>query len=291
VGTAQYSINGHAKNIWIKNDDIVYFNKVHAILDQIALIGQGWQLLTDITNTGKKVVIEPTHPPGSGNKCTSGGERIFYRLRAAFRGSDEISVRFELVRALRTAAGAGWTMEKICLALAGGMSPVTVSTWRNLRRPTKVLRLRDRQAVADQIQTLIQNVVDGMDPRALSPLLDAPRGQHALGDELLRFLRPWLRPGTGAGSKINFDPDIMLCCMGDMIKLQKRPPAIGLAHELCHAWRNAAGQRLFDDASSCGLDDDEVMTTGIPPYQYEKYSENLFRSLWDRKLPLRINYR
>jgi hypothetical protein len=79
--------------------------------------------------------------------------------------------------------------------------------------------------------------------------------------------------------------------MGDLLGEQPRPPAIGLAHELCHAWRNAVGQRLFDDAISCGLDDDEVMTTGISPYQYEKYSENLFRSLWGSKLPLRMNYR
>jgi hypothetical protein len=41
---------------------------------------------------------------------------------------------------------------------------------------------------------------------------------------------------------------------------------------------------------SCGLDDDEVMTTGFPPYQYEKYSENLFRSLFPN-LPMRENYR
>jgi hypothetical protein len=46
-----------------------------------------------------------------------------------------------------------------------------------------------------------------------------------------------------------------------------------------------------------GLADDEVMTTGFPPYQYEKYSENLFRSVWPRqlewprKLEMRVNYR
>jgi hypothetical protein len=159
TNTAQYTLNGHPTTIKIKDDYLrIYFYKVHAILDQIAIIDHGWQLLTDITNTGKRVVIVPT---SGNNMTTSGGENIFYRLRAAFRGSDRINVRFELVRALRTAAGAGWTMEKICLTLAGGMSPATVKTFKNIRRPAKVVTDDDRQTVADQIQTLIQNVVDG----------------------------------------------------------------------------------------------------------------------------------
>jgi hypothetical protein len=74
--------------------------------------------------------------------------------------------------------------------------------------------------------------------------------------------------------------------------MEKRPPAIGLAHELCHAWRNATGQRLFDDATSCGFDDDEVMTTGFPPYQFERFTENMFRAQFPgMTLPLRVNYR
>jgi hypothetical protein len=75
-----------------------------------------------------------------------------------------------------------------------------------------------------------------------------------------------------------------------------------LAHELCHAWRNATGRRLFDDAQACGLDDDEVMTTGIPPYTYEEFSENKFRAVWPlttwerwrhwtNTLPMRADYR
>lgn len=40
------------------------------------------------------------------------------------------------------------------------------------------------------------------------------------------------------------------------------------------------------------LDDDEVMTTGFPPYLYEKYSENLFRSQWRAaELAMRTDYR
>ena len=102
------------------------------------------------------------------------------------------------------AAGAGWTMEKICLTLAGGMSPVTARTIHNLHAITTMTD-GARQMVADQIRSMIEQVADG----AASPntLFTAPQGQHSLGDDLLRFLRPWLNPGTGAGSRINFNPD------------------------------------------------------------------------------------
>jgi Effector protein len=109
---------------------------------------------------------------------------------------------------------------------------------------------------------LIEDVADGKQRESV--LTNGPGGQHSMADHLLRFLRPWLKPGTGGASKINYDPDRQLSCMGD--KMKKRPPTIGLAHELCHARRNAVGQRLFDDALSCNLPDDEVMTTGFPPY-------------------------
>jgi hypothetical protein len=78
----------------------------------------------------------------------------------------------------------------------------------------------------------------------------------------------------------------------------KKPPSVltnGASgqHSLAdHLLRFLIGQRLFDDALSCNLPDDEVMTTGFPPYQYEKYSENLFRAQWTgRTLPMRENYR
>lgn len=226
------------------------------------------------------IVISPSV---GGNQCKSGGESIFYKLRAALRDSDSCSVRTELGIGLAGAAAAGWTLERIGNTLAVGMSPATVRTALNLG-PAKTMTTRQLvgQLLADQIEEahdadqstkLNRGLVDG----------------YTLGDHLVRFLRPWLRPGTGAGSLINFNPDSTLGCMGD--KMKRRPPAIGLVHELCHAWRNAVGERLFDDALSCSLDDDEVMTTGFPPYQYERYSENLFRAHWPTRLEIRVNYR
>jgi hypothetical protein len=205
------------------------------------------------------------------------------------RGTPGISVQVELGRALMGAATAGFNLEKIGEALAVGMSPVTVRTINNLSVNWVPMNNPMRRTAADGIAAILEGVADGKMP---ATVLDPPgpgTGTRSLGDDLVRFLRPWLAPGDGSGSKINFNPDGKLGCMGD--KMKQRPPAIGLAHELCHAWRNAVGQRLFDDAMSCNLDDDEVMTCGFPPYQFEKYSENLFRIELGGNLPLRVNYR
>ena len=272
---------GHGTTIEIKNDDRAFFTKVVSKLDELRSIRLGQQLLGEIQ---KKIIIVPT-APGRGNMCTSGGDTIFYRLRAAFRGAGGYSVQTELGRALMGAASAGWTLERIGYTLAGGLSPVTVRSINNLKQTT-IMTPDARKRLGAQIAEMIEDVAD---LKQQSTILFTARGTHSVGDHLLRFLQPWLRPGAGGGSKINYNPDGLLGCMGD--KMKPRPPAIGLAHELCHAWRNAVGRRLFDDAMSCGLDDDEVMTTGFPPYQYEKYSENLFRAHWPTKLEMRVNYR
>jgi hypothetical protein len=274
------------KFIMIGDDDNTYFTNVMAMLDSLYDLPLGEALLKEINGQGKNIVIVPTSGPASGNRCTSGGDTIFYRLVAAFRGAQDIPVQAELGRALMGAAAAGWNLKRIGVTLAGGLSPVTVRTINNLK-PTTSMTTGARESVGEAIADLIEAVADARSQPTV--LFSSPRGTHSVGHELIRFLRPWLRPGTGGGSRINFNPDGLLGCMGD--KMRKRPPEIGLAHELCHAWRNAMGQRLFDDAVSCGLDDDEVMTTGFPPYQYERFSENLFRVAWGDDLPLRENYR
>jgi hypothetical protein len=318
MGFTPYSIGNKTFSISIKDDDPVYRAKVSSMLDTLATQNLGLQLLHDITNTGRRVAIIPTRMNGGNRTNTQAvNGAVFYRLRAAFLGAPGMSVQGELGRALMGAAQAGWTMEKICLTLAEGMAPATVRTSQNLRNPTgqtEVTRgvlatalqknrlkldphelgaLRrtpggDRRLVAAELQVMIEKVADGK--KTSQTLFNGPRGQYKVGDQLVRFLWPWLRAGAGNSSQIEFNPDIMLGCMGEN-NYQKRPPVIGLAHELCHAWRNAVGQRLFDDAVSCGLDDDEVMTTGFPPYQYEKYSENKFRQFLAPNLPLRLNYR
>ncbi len=76
--------------------------------------------------------------------------------------------------------------------------------------------------------------------------------------------------GTGAVSSIKWDP--RNCDTPD----GARPPFIGLAHELIHAWHNLAG-----DSHVIGGDDakklDEMRVVGLKGYEYLPISENRIR--------------
>jgi type VI secretion system secreted protein VgrG len=103
-------------------------------------------------------------------------------------------------------------------------------------------------------------------------------------------------PGKGADSTVSFSPDKNSTSKG------KRPPAIGLAHELIHAAHNAKGTR---DASMVDNDKkpdpadpskiaqhkkEEIRTVGIAPFDKEPYSENSLRSEWPQPQPPRPYY-
>ena len=52
-----------------------------------------------------------------------------------------------------------------------------------------------------------------------------------------------------------------------------RPPWIGLAHELVHAWRFVAGHYNFTGNDLA----DQQLATGVPPYMLGKYNKNGMR--------------
>jgi uncharacterized Zn-binding protein involved in type VI secretion len=96
----------------------------------------------------------------------------------------------------------------------------------------------------------------------------------------------------GTDSTVNYNPDRK--ALGTQ-EWETRPPAIGLAHELVHAQHAAEGSI---DTSPVPYDSkpdptdpkhivkekqEEVRTTGIPPYDDEPYSENKIRAEWDPK--------
>ena len=280
-------------------------DQVLGMLDQIRGLTLGNDMLTDIQNSGKQVGIAPFRAEDHGNKCVAHNAKKFVRLRLGFlKVSDGDGVRLvslseELHYTLAQAENTGQNRMFLAKQLVRGLTPATVRTLNNLvhSKPRT-----DRQNEMDQawaMAQLLEKLANGQLDAEAIPVV--PLGQHSLADQLIRILRPWLRPSTGSNVGIYFDPSISRSCAGENT-LAWRPPAVGLAHELCHAWRNVTGQRLFDDAQACGLDDDEVMTTGIPPYNFEKYTENKFRAAWtlstwekwwhwQNELPMRVNYR
>jgi hypothetical protein len=105
---------------------------------------------------------------------------------------------------------------------------------------------------------------------------------------LQRTLRPWLQQGRGTPCTIGFDPDQTYPCDADPAR-RNRPPVIGLAHEMVHAWHFMTGKVL--DVRNWNFDLEEVITTGFAPYNYEPYSENLFRTQFkNQRLIIRETY-
>jgi hypothetical protein len=107
--------------------------------------------------------------------------------------------------------------------------------------------------------------------------------------ELPRLLRPYLTPGRGAACTIKFDPADAKPCDSDPA-MKNRPPALGLAHELIHALHGVRGTNLVGVEDPSGQTPEEIITTGLPPYQFEEYSDNKLRALWSTPQLLRMQY-
>jgi hypothetical protein len=84
-------------------------------------------------------------------------------------------------------------------------------------------------------------------------------------------------PTKGTGSAVYFNYNI-----DSTPDTGPRPPFIGLAHELVHAWHNLNGVAKRDTK------EEEFFTVGIPPYDDVKICENLIRL--EHKLPIRFTY-
>jgi type VI secretion system secreted protein VgrG len=107
------------------------------------------------------------------------------------------------------------------------------------------------------------------------------------------------KPGKGTDSIVSYNPDRKK--IGNQ-KWEKRPPAIGLAHELIHADQAAHGTMSLGEADNDSKKDPsdptkfakanlrEIEAVGIPPNDKRDFTENKIRSEWDPKQPERKWY-
>lgn len=95
-------------------------------------------------------------------------------------------------------------------------------------------------------------------------------------------------PGWGLSPKVKFNPLGQWHCVHDPA-MHQRPAAIGLAHELIHALHCMKGIDMGDVISGHEMLE-EIITTGFPPYNFEEFSDNKFRTQWPSKLELREKY-
>jgi hypothetical protein len=83
--------------------------------------------------------------------------------------------------------------------------------------------------------------------------------------------------GPGANVTISYNPSILFIGSGTQ-PWHHRPPAIGLAHEMVHAWTGVNGMRarLVDPAT--GTNRRELQATGLGEFAQARLTENRFRA-------------
>ncbi|HUI53697.1 MAG TPA: M91 family zinc metallopeptidase [Bryobacteraceae bacterium] len=238
----------------------------------------GQSFLAAINGTKKRLTIGPRDEGYPSNYCDALAHTCFNLLTRAIVDQNETNFGSALRVSLATAKKAGVTAEFIAKQLTAGLLPVTYDTKQNVGPPKPAPANFDAKAGANL--TALNEFVSGA--RTLADLPDS------WSRDLQRLLRPWLPPGRGSACTIGFDPDQTYPCDADPAR-KNRPPIIGLAHEMVHAWRYMTGKRM--NVRTTGFDIEEVIATGFAPYNFEPYSENLFRTQFkDQKLIIRETY-
>lgn len=283
----------------LEDSDMGFVDKLEACLDEIRATPMGQRLLNAMNASGKTCTIYKSKT--GHNKCVSGGYDRFVDLRQAFMGSPNFNLARTLTSVLAKAALGGMTRDAIAKRICNGISDVTVHNDQNISAPSQDVQA-NAAARFNKTGMFSSNSASSREKRAAELLDDLCSGKRKyipkemqsggarrIEDDLVRILKPWCTAGSGAKARVDVNPDSEFSCPDD-IAGTRRPPAVGICHELIHAWRNMAGLRFFDDAMACGQNDDEIMTTGIAPYLYEEFSENVFRSQWPG-LSMRTDYR
>jgi hypothetical protein len=101
------------------------------------------------------------------------------------------------------------------------------------------------------------------------------------------YERPVSPPTPGAGANVTIGYNPYRLQVGDASQAwMTRPPAIGLAHEMVHAWTGVYGTRALGESG--GVRRREQQATGLGEYGRVRISENRFRAAFG--LPQRPEY-
>ena len=275
------------QHIRLGGSDDEFHDQIEGLLDQIAATRIGNELLTAI-NTNKNGNLLWIGKTSSGNitqvvsNDISQLDRPFVKLRGLIRDliqasgdrgmREAVSAEFAVTFARAERRGRG----KRILAGRLARSPLAVLDTTTARNRLIMQNADQKAAPTDPFIAVLDDLADPDGNWYVDSLKEAS-GTYSFGDILMQVLHRDLSSGEGQTAKIMFNPDAAQSCVGDG-QMRPRPIIVGLFHELVHGYRNVRGRRLFDDFMSCQLPDDELMTTGITPYSYVKFTENKFRA-------------
>jgi hypothetical protein len=211
----------------------------------------------------------------------------------AIKNNNADLFRSSLGAALTTAKSRGITLEHLARQFAMGLTPARYAgVDSNAVRPTTRVNFAPNatpQQVFHKMNTeimnsmgFIQDLVDGR--RTLADIPAEARHEYP------RVFRDYLQAGRGSNCTVKCNPTESFPCSLD-VAMKNRPPALGLAHELIHALHGMSGTNMrvstdgrYNAAGAPAERLEEVITTGLPPYNFEPYSDNKLRALWDSKM-------
>lgn len=280
----------------IGDDDFVA--KVTVLFDEV------WALKNDLGKEFLRELDGTPHMIGikKGNNTTSvSGENQYYKLIAAFRKNGWAEARQQLDSALKK------SFYRTPDVLAKQLAAPTPGIVNYAFTPAQLKALDDAGITfgAPKVPRIVgpgglfqkKNIKEGhltsaekQWTKALTKFLAGGQCVFTAAEQytlVARKLESWLERGAGVPAVVGVDlTKDEVTCSFDGAK-GKRPVAIGFAHELVHAYYSVTGQRLYEFEKI----HDESLTTGLPPDNFRKYSENHFRTAWPKdKLDLRLFY-
>jgi hypothetical protein len=250
------------------------------MLDEIRSFPVGNNFFQALTAAGKQIGVRYAGP---NNNQAAGAVRGYVLLRQHHDSGNAASFGAELqvtVQTMQAATGNGipW--------LAAQLHQQAVTTWANAQirplgnppRPPAPPHVGGPRPLPPTPPQIIQGMINNWIAGGGLPTRDE-------ADALMIVLEPWLNPGLGCATRINFDPH------KEVVAGVRRPPHCGLFHELVHAYYNATGRQLGrEDSLNEGNGGRlfELMAVGLGPFAARPFHENAFRAAIGA--PLRMAY-
>ncbi|GIK55932.1 MAG: LysM peptidoglycan-binding domain-containing protein [Chloroflexi bacterium] len=135
-------------------------------------------------------------------------------------------------------------------------------------------------------QMLVQEIQDS--PHTVTIQMGGGGNATSYNPDADSYERPVSPPeaGPGANVTITYNPNTLFIKDGTL-DWHHRPPAIGLAHEMVHAWTGVYGTRALG-TDAAGVNRRELQATGLGEFATARITENQFRAAFG--LPLRPVY-
>ncbi|MBO9642468.1 MAG: hypothetical protein J7603_05020 [Pseudacidovorax sp.] len=234
-----------------------FIDATRTALDDLRRTRTGNELIQAIDASGHRVDIYRGWSKDTGNS----------------QGGDSGTPGIDMFVALDTVHGNGETELGVVL----GRACADMSKRSALKKFFGIGKAAPRFLSMDGVSKLI-----GIGLKDLEAMALGRKAIPAPVDAKLRvYLYDFLTPGKGESCRVTFNHrrDNLSAehkkYLPSSHTWAHRPPAIGLGHELVHAWRVVSGRVLF----TYGWEE-EAMTVGLPPFGNMKFSENRIRVEW-----------